>query len=153
MPQSLSKNYIHIVFSTKGRANLLPKAHLNEIHLYMKGILDSNNCKAICVGGVENHVHVLCVLSRTMTLSDLLRILKSNSSLWLNKNWATLHGRMDMVLFPLVSRRCLRLLNISRIKNIIILRETLRMNTLHYLMLMASLTTKDISGNKHVFAQ
>lgn len=85
MPQSLTKNYIHIVFSTKGRANLLPIEHLAEIHLYLKGILDNYNCNAIHVGGIENHIHILCVLSRTLTLSDLVRIVKTNSSSWLNK--------------------------------------------------------------------
>lgn len=84
MPQSLTKNYIHIVFSTKGRRNLLPKSHLSEIHAYVKGILDNKKCPSICVGGIENHIHILCVLSRTETLSNLVRDVKSGSSLWLN---------------------------------------------------------------------
>lgn len=85
MSQSLTKNYIHLVFSTKGRANLLPKIHLDEIHAYIKGILDNKQCKSICVGGTENHIHILCVLPKTMALAELVKTVKSNSSLWLNK--------------------------------------------------------------------
>lgn len=44
MSQSLSKNYIHLVFSTKGRTNTLPQQHLSEIHAYIAEILNNNHC-------------------------------------------------------------------------------------------------------------
>ena len=85
MPQSLSKVYIHLVFSTKGRTDTLPKTHLKEVHAYLAQILNNNNCTAICVGGIANHVHLLFVLSKTNTLADIVRLLKSNSSKWINE--------------------------------------------------------------------
>lgn len=86
MPQSLSKVYIHLVFSTKGRTDTIPKARLKEIHAYLAQILNNNNCSAISVGGIANHVHLLFVLSKTNTLANIVRLLKSNSSKWINEH-------------------------------------------------------------------
>lgn len=75
---------MHIVFSTKGRANLIPKVHLDEVHAYIAEILNANHCPSIRVGGTENHVHILCIMSRSITISELVRIVKANSSKWIN---------------------------------------------------------------------
>lgn len=85
MPQSLAKNYIHLVFSTKGRTETIPKAHLKEVHAYVAEILNYNHCPALNVGGTANHIHILFVLSKTMTLSDTVRLVKANSSKWINE--------------------------------------------------------------------
>lgn len=85
MPQSLAKNYIHLVFSTKGRTDTIPKAHLKEVHAYVAEILNNNHCPALSVGGTANHIHILYVLSKTMTLSDSVRLVKANSSKWINE--------------------------------------------------------------------
>lgn len=85
MPQSLAKNYIHLVFSTKGRTETIPKQHLKEVHAYVAEILNNNHCPALCVGGTANHIHILYVLSKTMTLSDSVRLVKANSSKWINE--------------------------------------------------------------------
>jgi REP element-mobilizing transposase RayT len=85
MSQSLSKLYIHLVFSTKGRTETLPKQHLSEIHAYVAEILNQNHCPAICVGGTANHIHILFILNKTMSLSDTIRIVKTSSSKWINE--------------------------------------------------------------------
>lgn len=92
MPQSLAKNYIHLVFSTKGRMDTIPKAHLKEVHAYVAEILNSNHCPALSVGGTANHIHILYVLSKTMTLSDSVRLVKANSSKWINEK----NGKLAM---------------------------------------------------------
>lgn len=85
MPQSLAKIYTHLVFSTKGRTETIPKQHLAEVHAYVAGILNDNKCPAVKVGGTANHIHILFVQNRTMALSDVVRIVKSNSSKWINE--------------------------------------------------------------------
>ena len=86
MPQSLAQVYIHFVFSTKHRAPLLlDKAFRLEMHAYLGatcGFLDS---PSEIVGGVADHVHLLCRLSRTHTLADTVRELKRESSKWLKE--------------------------------------------------------------------
>ena len=85
MSQSLSKLYVHLVFSTKGRVETLPKQHLSEINSYIAEILNRNHCPAIIIGGTANHIHILYVQSKTMSLSDIVRLVKSSSSKWINE--------------------------------------------------------------------
>jgi hypothetical protein len=49
MSQSLAKIYIHLVFSTKGRTDTIPKANLEDVHAYMAEIFNNHGCPAIQV--------------------------------------------------------------------------------------------------------
>ena len=72
---------IHTVFSTKDRQRLLQSEEIRtEIYADMAGILKKLECHPIKIGGMEDHVHVLCALSKNMALSDLLGRLKGSSS-------------------------------------------------------------------------
>ena len=67
MPQSLSQILLHVVFSTKDRRPLLrDRAFRDEMHRYLGGILNGLDCPSLIVGGVEDHVHLLCALSRAL---------------------------------------------------------------------------------------
>ena len=84
MPQSLAKILIHTTFSTKNRRPFLSdRALREETHHYVGGILNHLNCQSIIVGGVEDHIHWLCALSRTCQPAELVKEVKRNSSLWL----------------------------------------------------------------------
>jgi REP element-mobilizing transposase RayT len=83
MPQSLAKILIHTVFSTKDRRPVLKDCGLREeLHRYLGGILSNLDCPSLIVGGVEDHVHFLCSLSRTCTVADMVKEVKRGSSLW-----------------------------------------------------------------------
>ena len=83
MAQSLSKILLHIVFSTKNRADIIPESVLKDLHSYIAGICRNNNSEAFRVGGTENHIHISCSLPRTMTVSELLEEIKKTSSKWM----------------------------------------------------------------------
>ena len=84
MPQSLVQVYLHIVFSTKLRRPYLKGRALQEkLYGYMSGICKNLGCSALKIGGVENHVHLLTRLSKTLAISDFMRELKRSSSTWL----------------------------------------------------------------------
>ncbi|MBO7566558.1 MAG: IS200/IS605 family transposase [Bacteroidales bacterium] len=83
MPQSLCKNYIHLVFSTKRRQSLIPTDSLEGFFHYIGGVVNGIGCQSVVVGGIENHVHILFELSRTMALSVAVNKIKSNSSKWI----------------------------------------------------------------------
>jgi putative transposase len=86
MPQSLAQIYLHIVFSTKNRQPLLgDKDFRGRMHAYLAGICRNLDCAALIVGGVEDHVHILCRLARTIEVATLLRELKRDSSKWANE--------------------------------------------------------------------
>ena len=91
MPQSLAQVYLHIVFSTKDRAALLQNKPLrDELHRYLGGACRNLDSPSLGVGGVEDHVHVLCRFSRTITIADFVRELKRESSKWLKTKTADL---------------------------------------------------------------
>jgi len=83
MPQSLILNYIHLVFSTKNREPLIIEKVENELYNYLGGICNQLECKPIKIGGWFDHVHILCMLSKKITLVNLLEELKSHSSKWI----------------------------------------------------------------------
>ena len=83
MPQSLVQNYLHIVFSTKHRQHLIDKEIENELYSYLGSICNQLECQVIKVGGYTNHVHILCLLSKKISLIKLVEQVKSNSSKWI----------------------------------------------------------------------
>ena len=83
MPQSLSKIYLHIVFHIKTTSPQIDEAHLERVHSYIGQLVNSTGSSVIRVGGIGDHVHVLCLLSRNETVSHLVEEIKRNSSRWI----------------------------------------------------------------------
>jgi putative transposase len=84
MPQSLAQVLVHAVFSTKDRRPFLhDKPVRAELHSYLGGILASLDCQPLIVGGTEDHVHLLCSLSRTCAIAEMIKEAKRSSSLWI----------------------------------------------------------------------
>ena len=90
MSQSLSRVLLHIIFSTKNRLAFLIDSGLQQrMHAYLARVFNEHNCPAIEVGGPEDHVHILCLLSRNHAISQIIKKSKANSSSWAK----TLGGR------------------------------------------------------------
>jgi REP element-mobilizing transposase RayT len=88
MPQSLAQIYLHLVFSTKDRRPFLQDPAIRQkLHSYLKGICKKQDCPWLAVGGVEDHVHIACRLSKTMTVSSLIKELKQGSSIWVKSEF------------------------------------------------------------------
>lgn len=85
MAQSLAKVLIHLVFSTKHRAPLLPQTPYTALHAYSQGILKTQKCHLIEMNNVADHVHVLFDLHRTEALSNVVMHLKKGTSRWLKE--------------------------------------------------------------------
>lgn len=83
MGQSLVKNYIHIVFSTKHRTPMIQPLYEEELHSYLGGICKNLECPPIKIGGYTDHIHILCMLSKKIALMKLLEEVKSHSSKWM----------------------------------------------------------------------
>ncbi len=83
MPQSLSAVYIHLVFSTKERRPLLRDKVLREsLHADLDAVSKQLECPPLKVGGVEDHVHLLCRFARTITQAEWVKEIKRVSNLW-----------------------------------------------------------------------
>jgi REP element-mobilizing transposase RayT len=83
MPQSLSKVYTHIIFSTKHRRDLIDDDIEHELFDYLGGVCQALECHPVQVGGYRNHVHILCTLSRKVAQVQLLEEVKKRSSKWI----------------------------------------------------------------------
>jgi REP-associated tyrosine transposase len=105
MPQSLAKILVHTVFSTKDCRPYLKDRNLrSEMHAYLGGILSRLDCQPIVVGGVEDHVHLLCSLARTIEPAEMIKEVKRGSSLWIKTksasvedfNWQSAYGMFSI---------------------------------------------------------
>jgi REP element-mobilizing transposase RayT len=86
MPQSLAQIYLHIVYSTKDRCPFLTDPVLRgQLHGYLVGTCQNLDCPPLQIGGVEDHVHVLCRLGRSISVADLVCALKLEASKWIKE--------------------------------------------------------------------
>jgi putative transposase len=92
MGQSLVKNYLHIVFSTKNREQFIYPPFEDELHNYLGGICKNLDCQPIKTGGYTDHIHILCMLSKKIALIKLIEEVKSNSSKWIKAKDESLKG-------------------------------------------------------------
>jgi REP element-mobilizing transposase RayT len=83
MGQSLVKNYIHLVFSTKNSEPFIHPPFEEELYNYIAGICKNLDCQLIKIGGDTDHIHILCMLSKKIALMGLLEEVKSHSSKWI----------------------------------------------------------------------
>ncbi len=84
MPQSLANVLIHAIFSTKHRQPFLKKTQDRDAMTgYLVGTLQNIKCPSLIVGVVSDHVHILCNLSRTLSIAQLIEEIKTSSSAWI----------------------------------------------------------------------
>lgn len=91
MAQSLANVAVHLVFSIKDRLPLLADDALrSEMHKLLGGASKTLDCQTLIVGGVEDHIHLLGRLSRTITIADWVKELKRVTSIWIKQREPTL---------------------------------------------------------------
>ena len=83
MGQSLARNYLHIISSTKHRQPLIHQSIEKELYSYLGGICNNLECFPVKIGGYVDHVHILCLLSKKILLMKLVEELKSHTSKWI----------------------------------------------------------------------
>ena len=82
---SYTQVYYHIVFSTRGRLQILHKDRRNDLFGYLWGILKNKRSHLYQLGGAEDHVHMLTSIHSTVCLADLVRDLKASSTSWIRR--------------------------------------------------------------------
>jgi REP element-mobilizing transposase RayT len=85
MAGTFSQIYIQIVFAVKGRQNLISSDWKEELHKYIAGIIKGKDQKPIIVNGMPDHIHAFVGLKPSMSISDLARDIKNNSSKFVNE--------------------------------------------------------------------
>ena len=84
MADTFSQIYIHLVFSVKGRQNVIHKTWREELFKYVSGIINGRDQKLFAIGGMPDHIHILISLRPNCMISELVNSVKTNSSKWIN---------------------------------------------------------------------
>jgi len=89
---SFTSILVHCVWSTKKREPFLSSEVRNRLWPYLAGIARENKMKALAIGGVADHVHMLISLPGTLSVSKALQLLKGNSSKWMHETFPKLRS-------------------------------------------------------------
>ncbi len=88
MAHSYGRIIVHLVFSTKNRRPLITDSIRDELHAYMVGILRNLNSPSIRINSIENHIHIVFLLSKKHALEHIIEELKKSSSKWIKTKGA-----------------------------------------------------------------
>ena len=92
MPDTYTNLLAHVVFSTKNRDKNLTADVRQELYPYLATLAKEHRAKAYAVNGGLEHVHLLLNVPPTLSVSDLMKFVKANSSRWVrgkfNKTFA-----------------------------------------------------------------
>jgi putative transposase len=83
LQSSLSKIYVHSIWSTNNRIAYLDKNIRDNLYQQMRGVISSSRGIVHSIGGVEDHIHILMEAPKDKALSDLIREVKTSSTHWL----------------------------------------------------------------------
>jgi putative transposase len=83
MSQSLANIVVHLVFSTKGRRQLLRDEERSELHAYLAGILKNHDSLLIEINSVRDHIHILFPQSKNHAPAKIVEQVKTSSSVWI----------------------------------------------------------------------
>ena len=89
MGHSYCTNFVHCVYSTKDRCESIPTEIQEKLWAYVSGIGKNEQVPLLAIGGTNNHVHLLIALPASVSLSEAISKIKSNSSRWLGEHGST----------------------------------------------------------------
>ena len=85
MANAYTKLYVHLIFSPKGRLNVFNNELSGKVEKYVFGILEHIKCPVIAIKCMPDHLHILIGLHPDHSVSEVVRLVKSNSSKHLNE--------------------------------------------------------------------
>ncbi len=85
MPNTYTQLYIHCVFAVKYRAAVIQPQWEDILHKYITGILQNNGHKMLAINSVPDHLHLFIGLNPNQSISDMMRLVKGDSSEFVNK--------------------------------------------------------------------
>jgi REP element-mobilizing transposase RayT len=85
MANTYTQVYLHCILVVKFRQPHLKKSWRDEVYKYITGIVKKQGHLMFAINGVEDHLHMLIAMKPHEAISDLMRIVKTNSSKWINE--------------------------------------------------------------------
>ena len=92
MANTFTSLHYHVIFSTKNREPAIDQKIEQRVWSYLGGIARENDMKALLVGGIENHIHLLLGIPASLSVSQALKLIKGGSSGWMKETFPGLSG-------------------------------------------------------------
>ena len=92
MANTFTSLHYHLIFSTKNREPWISHDIEERIWKFLGGIARENGMKALQIGGMPDHVHVILGLPPTQTVSKTMQLLKGGSSKWIKETFPRMRG-------------------------------------------------------------
>ncbi|MFV1885426.1 MAG: IS200/IS605 family transposase [Balneola sp.] len=86
MPNHLSIIWLHAVWITQDRVRVLGKSYRFKVFKHIKDYAWENGIQLDIINGVEDHVHCLFRLKTSQNPAEVIKLLKGESSHWINQN-------------------------------------------------------------------
>ena len=86
MANTFSQIYLHVIFAVEGRQSLIEPRHNDRLQKYITGIVTHQHQKLIAINNMPDHMHLLIGLKPTVALSDLVAVIKRDSSMFINSS-------------------------------------------------------------------
>ena len=87
MPHTFTNLLVHFVFSTKDRRPHLDADLRPRVFAYMGGVFRETGATALLINGSDDHAHALVSLPATVSVADVMRVVKANTSRWVHEQW------------------------------------------------------------------
>jgi putative transposase len=92
MAHTFTSCLFHCIFSTKERRKSITPELQDRLRPYLGRIARDSNMKALAIGGIDDHVHMLLSLPSTLAIAKAVQILKANSSKWIYETFPQQRG-------------------------------------------------------------
>ena len=104
MADTFVKLYVHIIFHTKSSDITIRHSDMERVFAYTGGIIRKIGGAPVQIGGMPDHVHILAAIPKAISLSDLVRTVKKETSVWMKKlddyykhfSWQTGYGAFSV---------------------------------------------------------
>ncbi len=92
MSNTYTQLYVQFVFAVKYRRAMIHNVWEEQLRRYITGIVQNHKHKMLAINNMPDHLHLFVGLNPSQSISDLMRIVKSDSSEWINANQFTATG-------------------------------------------------------------
>ncbi len=85
MEKYFSTIYVELIFAVQSKDCLIAAHWKDELYKYMCGVVRAKNQKVYAIGGAADHVHMIVSIKPNIVVADLVRVIKANTSKWINE--------------------------------------------------------------------
>ncbi|MCW3106389.1 MAG: transposase [Segetibacter sp.] len=89
MANTYTQLYIHCVFAVKYREAMLGTNWDARLRLYITAIAQNNDHKMLAINNMADHLHLFVGLNPAQSISNMMQLIKGDSSEWINKEKLT----------------------------------------------------------------